>query len=195
MKLAIGDKVRVHYHPANPKQSYVEGVVSRIEVPTLRGLVFVITVTYEMVFDREQPISPTYQNYVLYERRDEFPGRIEVLSRAEMEPPSRSEPLLEQTAASEDNLVETEPTSERAIDPEADQVPTPDQEQELKAPSEGSRERRPNLETEAVDLGAAGPEPHLEPEREPFEVEVERQGSTRRSNPLADLFRRGRSRP
>ena len=193
MKLAVGDKVRVHYHPANPKQSYVEGVVSRIEVPTLRGPVFVINVTYEMVFDREQPIRPTYQNYVLYERRDEFPGRIEVLSRAEMEPPS--EPLLEQPTVPEDRPVETEPASERTIDPEAARASTPDREQELEIPSEGGSERGPNSETEAADLGAAGPEPHLEPEREPFEVEVERQGSARRSNPLADLFRRGRSRP
>jgi hypothetical protein len=45
MKLAVGDEVRVHYHPANLRRSYVEGVVSRVEVLTLRGRVFVIDVT------------------------------------------------------------------------------------------------------------------------------------------------------
>jgi hypothetical protein len=195
MKLEIGDKVRVHYHPANPRRSFVEGVVRRIDVPTLRGRVFVIDVTYEVVFDREQPVRPGYQNYVLYERRDEFQGRIEVLSGAEVELPSFPEPLREQMAALEDELVEAKPATEQAIEPETERTSTPDQEQELKAPPADAPEPGPDLEVGVADLSAAGREPRPEPESEPFEVEVERQGSSKRSNPLADLFRRGRSRP
>ena len=68
MKVAVGDAARVHYHPPGPRQSFVEGVVSRVEVSTLRGRVFVVDATYEVILDREQPIKDGYQNYVLYER-------------------------------------------------------------------------------------------------------------------------------
>jgi len=86
MNIAIGDEVRVHYHPPGQAMSFVEGIVSRIDVPTLRGQVFVIDVTYEVLLDREQRIRPGYQNYVLYQRWEEFPGRIEVLSNPAREP-------------------------------------------------------------------------------------------------------------
>ncbi len=78
-----GDKVQVQYHPPGRVRSLVEGVVCRTNVSTLRGRVFVVDVTFEVVLDREQPVKPGYQNYVLYERCEEFPGRIEVLSEAE----------------------------------------------------------------------------------------------------------------
>ncbi len=81
MEITVGDKVRVHYHPPGARTSFVEGVVSRVDVITLRGRVFVVDVTCEVVLNREQPIRSGYQNYVLYERWEEFPGRIEVLSR------------------------------------------------------------------------------------------------------------------
>ena len=75
--------VRVHYHPRGRVRSFVEGVVRRTDVSTLRGRVFVVDVTSEFVLDREQPVKSGYQNYVFYDRWEEFPGRIEVLSEAE----------------------------------------------------------------------------------------------------------------
>jgi hypothetical protein len=83
VSIQAGDKVRVHYHPPGRVRSFVEGVVRRTEVATLRGRVFVVDVTSEVVLDREQPVKPGYQNYVLYERWEEFPGRIEILTEAE----------------------------------------------------------------------------------------------------------------
>ena len=82
-KVRAGDEVRVHYHPPGRVRSFVEGVVRRTEVSTLRGRVFVVEVTYEVVLDREQPVKPGYRNYVLYDRWEEFPGRIEILTEAE----------------------------------------------------------------------------------------------------------------
>ena len=78
-----GDKVRVHYHPPGRVRSFVKGVVCRTEVSTLRGRMFVVDVTSEVVLDRAQLVKPGYQNYVLYERWEEFLGRIEVLTEAE----------------------------------------------------------------------------------------------------------------
>jgi hypothetical protein len=86
MKVSIGDEVRVHYHPPALTKSFAEGVVSRVDVTTLRGRVFVVDVTYDVVHDREQPIKPGYRNYVLYERWEDFPGRIEMLSQVERDP-------------------------------------------------------------------------------------------------------------
>jgi hypothetical protein len=80
LRVQVGDEVRVHYHPPGQVRSFVEGVVRRTDVSTLRGRVFVVEVTSEVVLDREQLVKPGYQNYVLYERWEEFPGRIEVLS-------------------------------------------------------------------------------------------------------------------
>jgi hypothetical protein len=82
LRVQVGDEVRVHYHPPGQVRSFVEGVVRRTDVSTLRGRVFVVEVTSEVVLDREQLVKPGYQNYVLYERWEEFPGRIEVLSDA-----------------------------------------------------------------------------------------------------------------
>ena len=94
LRITEGDEVRVHYHPPGRVRSFVEGVVCRTEVSTLRGRVFVVDVSCEVVLDREQPVKPGYQNYVLYERWEEFPGRIEVLSDAKRvdETKSMSEP-------------------------------------------------------------------------------------------------------
>jgi hypothetical protein len=47
MKIAVGDEVRIHYHPPGSTKSFVEGVVSRVDVTTLRGRVFVVDVTYD----------------------------------------------------------------------------------------------------------------------------------------------------
>jgi hypothetical protein len=101
MKIDIGDEVRVHYHPPGPTKSFVEGVVSRTDVTTLRGRVFVLDVTYDVILDREQPIKPGYRNYVLYERWEDFPGRIEMLSQAEREPTPEPEPEADPEPARE----------------------------------------------------------------------------------------------
>ena len=66
---------------------------------TSAGRVFVIDVTYDVIHDVEQTLLPGYQNYVLYERWEDFPGRIEMLFRAESQPDL--EPALEQEAEPE----------------------------------------------------------------------------------------------
>jgi hypothetical protein len=133
MKIAVGDEVRVYYHPPGPRQSFVEGVVSRIEVSTLRGRVFVVDATYEVILDREQPIKDGYQNYVLYERWEEFPGRIEVLSEAQQEP-GRTPDHGQEPEGEHQPEHELEPTSQPG--PEVEATPEPDSEPQLKAEPE-----------------------------------------------------------
>jgi hypothetical protein len=133
MKIAVGDEVRVYYHPPGPRQSYVEGVVSRVEVSTLRGWVFVVDATYEAILDREQPIKDGYQNYVLYERGEEFPGRIEVLSEAQQEP-GRTPEHGQEPEGEHQPEHELEPASQPG--PEMAATPEPDSEPQLKAEPE-----------------------------------------------------------
>ena len=133
MKIAVGDAVRVHYHPPGPRQSFVEGVVSRVEVSTLRGRVFVVDVTYEVILDREQPIKNGYQNYVLYKRWAEFPGRIEVLSEAQQEP-GRTPEHGQEPEGEHQPEHELEPTSQPG--PEMAATPEPDSEPQLEAEPE-----------------------------------------------------------
>jgi hypothetical protein len=133
MKIAVGDEVRVHYHPPGPRQSFVEGVVSRVEVSTLRGRVFVVDATYEVILDREQPIKNGYQNCVLYERWEEFPGRIEVLSEAQQEPGRAPEQGWE-TEGEHQPEHGLEPTSQPG--PEMAATPEPDSEPQLEAEPE-----------------------------------------------------------
>ncbi len=83
MKIAIGDQVRVHFHPPYPMQSFCEGTVSRVDVTTREGRFFVVDVMHEVIFDREHLIRRGFQNFVRYECPNDFPGRIEVLSTAE----------------------------------------------------------------------------------------------------------------
>ncbi|GEO19365.1 hypothetical protein MAE02_70610 [Microvirga aerophila] len=47
------------------------------------GRMFVIDVTSDIIYDREQPFRPGYQDYILYEPRQDFLGRIELLPRTE----------------------------------------------------------------------------------------------------------------
>jgi hypothetical protein len=170
MKIAVGNEVRVHYHPPGPRQSFVEGVVSRVEVSTLRGRVFVVDATYEVILDREQPIKDGYQNYVLYERWEEFPGRIEVLSEAQQEPGR---------------------TPEHGQEPEGEQQP----EHELEPTSPSGSEMAATLEPE-LELALRAPEPDSEPqleaEPEPFQIEVEHPNIPERSNLITALFRKRR---
>jgi hypothetical protein len=80
VKIAVGDEVRVHFHPPGQMTSFVEGVVSRVDVALPQGRLFVVDVTHEVILDREHPIQSGFQDYVRYECQDDFPGRIEILS-------------------------------------------------------------------------------------------------------------------
>ena len=54
--IAMGDEVRVHFHPPGAMRSYCEGVVSRVDVTTPEGRFFVVEVTHEVLLDREHRI-------------------------------------------------------------------------------------------------------------------------------------------
>src|SRR4029078_1535736 len=82
VKIAMGDEVRVHFHPPGPMKSFTEGVVSRVNVTTPEGRFFVVEVTHEVLLDREHRIRRGFPDFVRYECRNAFPGRIEVLSAA-----------------------------------------------------------------------------------------------------------------
>jgi hypothetical protein len=82
MKIAVKDKVRVHFHPPSLWKSFSEGVVRRVDVTTQAGRFFVVEVTHEVILDREHPIRRGFQDFVTYECQNDFPGRIEVLSTA-----------------------------------------------------------------------------------------------------------------
>jgi hypothetical protein len=49
---------------------------------TVRGRFFVVKVTHEVILDREHRMKPGFQDYVRYECKNDFPGRVEVLSTA-----------------------------------------------------------------------------------------------------------------
>lgn len=84
-KIAVGDEVRVHFHPPGAMRSYCEGVVRRVDVTTPEGRVFVVEVTHEVLLSQEHRIRRGFPDYVRYECRKDFPGRIEVLSTADQE--------------------------------------------------------------------------------------------------------------
>ncbi|KLK92591.1 hypothetical protein AA309_12845 [Microvirga vignae] len=80
MQIAVGDEVRVHFHPPVPMKSFVEGAVSRIDETVSQGPMIVVDVTHQVILDREAPIRRGHQDYILYERWNDFPEQIEVLS-------------------------------------------------------------------------------------------------------------------
>ena len=82
VKIVVGDQVRVHLHPAGPWKSFSEGVVRRVDVTTPEGRFFVLEVKSEVLLDQPHRIRPDFHDYVEYECRNDFPGRIEVLSAA-----------------------------------------------------------------------------------------------------------------
>jgi hypothetical protein len=122
MKIAVGDEVRVHYHQPGIRQSFAEGVVSRVEVTTLRGRGFLIDTTREVILGRERAVQSGRQDYVLYEHPSEFVGRVEVLSQADR---------LIETKAEEEQPAEPEPhaTTEQAVGENRPTEPEPDQEE------------------------------------------------------------------
>ena len=81
-KVGVGDKVRVHYHPPGYVMSFVEGVVRWVDMTTTEGEGFLIDITRDVLLGQEQPVKFSFQHYVPLKRLDDFPGRVEVLSRA-----------------------------------------------------------------------------------------------------------------
>src|SRR3954466_8508473 len=82
MKLAVGDEVRVHFHPPGSWKSFSEGVVRRVDVNTPGGRFFVLEVRNEVLLDQPHRIRPDFHDYVPYEGQNDFLGRIEVLTPA-----------------------------------------------------------------------------------------------------------------
>ena len=137
--IAVGDKVRVHFHPPNPLKSFSEGVVRRIDVATPQGRVFVVEVAHEVLLDREHRIRPGFQDHVRYDCQNDFPGRVEVLSAAEQEvegepapdlmlmaePPERPEQEIPEQLSSEEDVhskAEVELTSKTEANSEPSQA-------------------------------------------------------------------------
>jgi hypothetical protein len=83
MTIAVGDQVRVHFHPPGAMKSFSEGVVKRVDVAAPEGRFFVVEVTHAVILDRKHRFKPGFQDYVRYECQNDFPGRVEVLSPAE----------------------------------------------------------------------------------------------------------------
>jgi hypothetical protein len=90
--IAVGDQVRIHFHPPGPMKSFCEGVVSRVDVTTPQGRFFVVEVTHEVILDHEHRIRPGFEDYVRYDGQNDFPGRVEVLSTAQQAGMENDEP-------------------------------------------------------------------------------------------------------
>jgi hypothetical protein len=133
-EIAVGDEVRVHFHPPGPWKSFSEGVVRRVDVTTLAGRFFVLEVAHEVLLDQPHRIRPGFLDYVPYECRNDFPGRIEILSTAQQD--------VERNPASDMMLVEPpevpkhEAEEQQAFEPETRQEP----EVELKSGAEADPE-------------------------------------------------------
>jgi hypothetical protein len=94
-EVAVGDEVRVHFHPPGPMKSFFEGVVRRAELAGSEGRFFTVEVTYEVILDREHRIRPGFHDYVHYECPSDFPGRIEILSTATQDEEAEPAPVHE----------------------------------------------------------------------------------------------------
>jgi hypothetical protein len=94
-EVAIGDRVRVHFHPPGPMKSFFEGVVRRAELASSEGRFFTVEVTYEVILDREHRIRPAFHDYVRYECASDFTGRIEILSTATQDGDAEPAPVYE----------------------------------------------------------------------------------------------------
>src|SRR5829696_10577500 len=92
LEIAVGDQVRVHFHPPGWMRSFCEGMVSRVDVITPEGRFFAVEVTREVILDRKHNISG-FEDYVRYECRNDFPGRIEILPTAEHDVVSEPAPI------------------------------------------------------------------------------------------------------
>jgi hypothetical protein len=132
LKIAIGDQVRVHFHPPYPMQSFCEGMVSRIDVTTREGRFFVVDVAHEVILDREHPIRRGFQDFIRYGCPNDFPGRIEVLSTAEQT--TVSEPLP--TAPKAQEIIDQEAGEPLSTEPDVYSGPKIEQTSEPESRSE-----------------------------------------------------------
>ena len=139
-EVAVGDQVRVHFHPAGPWKSFSEGVVRRVDVTTPEGRFFVVEVRNEVILDQPHRIRPGFPDFVRYECQNDFPGRIEPLSTAEqnVERNPTSDPILGEP--SEVSQHEAHEQHSRDVDvhspPETERVSEPETNAEL-APVDG----------------------------------------------------------
>ncbi|ANY85325.1 hypothetical protein BB934_45005 (plasmid) [Microvirga ossetica] len=137
VKIAVGDEVRVHFHPPGAMKSYCEGVVSRVDVPTPEGRFFVVEVRNEVILDQPHRIRPGFPDFVRYECQNDFPGRIELLSTAgqdvernhasdlkAVEPPEKPQHEAHEHRSG-DVDVHSPPETERILKPEANSEPAP----------------------------------------------------------------------
>ena len=62
-EIAVGDQVRVHFHPAGPWKSFSEGVVRRVDVTTPEGRFFVLEVRHEVILDRRAPDQARFPGF------------------------------------------------------------------------------------------------------------------------------------
>ncbi|MFC1457823.1 hypothetical protein ACETIH_14070 [Microvirga arabica] len=128
-QIAVGDEVRVHFHPPGSMRSFFEGVVSRVDVTTAQGRFFAVEVKDEVILDREHRIRPGFHDYVSYEPPNDFPGRIQVLSAAaqelEREPASDAMSLKPLTEAEPQADEQHQGELEVHSDPEIVQAPEP----------------------------------------------------------------------
>jgi hypothetical protein len=106
-EVAVGDQVRVHFHSPCSLRSFCEGVVSRVDVITPEGRFFAVEVTREVILDRKHNISG-FEDYVRYECRNDFPGRIEVLPTAEHDVMSEPAPISVAAELSEEVVQEAD---------------------------------------------------------------------------------------
>ena len=97
LEIAVGDQVRVHFHPPGSMISFCEVVVSRVDVTTPEGRFFVVEVTREVILDHEHRIRPGFEDYVRYECQNDFPGRVEVLPTAQQEAYTTMNPVRTQS--------------------------------------------------------------------------------------------------
>jgi hypothetical protein len=137
MKIAVGDEVRVHFHPPGPWKSFSEGVVRRVDVTTQAGRFFVLEIRNEVILDQPHRIRPGSPDYVQYECRNDFPGRIEVLNSAEQDVERNPEadllpgqpPEEPQHEVAEQHTAEVDVQSQRESEPipeeEANSEPAP----------------------------------------------------------------------
>ena len=65
-RLAIGDEVRVHFHPPGTWKSFSEGLVRRVDVTTQAGRFFVLEVRNEILLDQPHRIRSNFHDYVQY---------------------------------------------------------------------------------------------------------------------------------
>jgi len=160
LKVKAGDAVRVHYHPPGQVMSFVEGVVRRVNVTTTRGPGFLIDITRDVFLGREQPVKPGYEHYVLYNQLEDFPEKVEVLSRAQRELEGHLEHGSEPDVAQE---AEHEPEAETVPDPEPKSLTV-------------------------AERDAEEPAPKLEAEPDGSQGQVEPQDGERRSGRIISIF-------